>query len=266
MVNIPYVRAITYHKTMSSGRNTPSLFTCIDNTGEYYEYVVKLRSELGTYVIFELMGALIGYVLGIPIPPVAIVEIDSRMGLGIPDSKLSQLIVSDPGPHFGSQFVKGGYSIYSPNTYLSDAVNDQKINIFAFDMLIQNYDRTHDQIGKPNLLYRGDELVVIDHELAFAFAVPPQTTTLPWNIRELNIAKRHIFFHDLQTLAAKSELSFAPFIENLNNISVEDFEQLTEVVPIEWYNERCIENILIHLANIRNNIGLFEKGLLEVFA
>lgn len=265
MVNVPYVRAITYHKTMISGRNTPSLFTCKNTIGEEYEYVVKLRSELGNGIIFELMGALLGYMLDIPVPPIAIVEIGPKMALGIPDTKLRKSIVNDQGPHFGSQFMKGGYAVYSHDTYLSDAAHEQMTNIFAFDMLIQNYDRSHGP-GKPNLLYRGDELVAIDHELAFSFAVPPKPSTPPWKIRDLKIADRHIFFRNLQALATKSELTFAPFVENFNNISVEFFQQLTEAVPIEWYNESCIDSIIAHFVNIQNNIGLFEKGLLEVLA
>jgi hypothetical protein len=52
--------------------------------------------------------------------------------------------------------------------------------IFAFDTSIQNPDRRYD---KPNVLWRDEEMFVIDHELAFSLlhAIGAQGPT--WEIK-----------------------------------------------------------------------------------
>jgi len=50
--------------------------------------------------------------------------------------------------------------------------------IFAFDLMVQNPDRRK---GKPNLLRKGDELAIFDHEMAFSFLYALVPNEYPWD-------------------------------------------------------------------------------------
>jgi hypothetical protein len=68
-------------------------------------------------------------------------------------------------------------------------------DIFAFDLIIQNPDRRKD---KPNLLRKGDELFIIDHEMAFSFLYALTPDEYPWLGKGMNYVKEHIFYSGLK--------------------------------------------------------------------
>jgi hypothetical protein len=160
MLAVSRVPAQTFLKEISGGRNRPCLFSCLDRE-HYQEYVVKFHNQLGVGVICEFVAALLGQQLGLLIPPIAIVEISPRLVEAIPKAEIRELLTNTPGPHFGSLFQTGQYSPIPTGFVLPDELMSQALDIFAFDMLIQNPDRSRNiEHGNPNLLFNGEQLVL----------------------------------------------------------------------------------------------------------
>lgn len=137
-------------------------FICRSDEGELY-FVKGIgagrRSQICEWICAKLADR-----LGLPIPPYAIVEVPKELiELGAqPD--LTQL---GSGPAFGSLLLQV--------TELT-AVQVPKVppalqrDVLAFDWWIRNADRTLTDLGgNPNLFWdtSSDELVVLDHNLAF---------------------------------------------------------------------------------------------------
>lgn len=139
--------------------------------------------------------------------------------------------------------------------------------IFAFDMLIQNPDRTFvTGQGKPNLLFDGEQFAVIDHELAFSFtsllgAVPP-----PWDLRGQRWVESHLFFPYLRQYAERHPLPFDVFFNGLELVTDQFLNEAQEAVPNNWKNERVERKITEHLCSVRGDKDRFRHGLLEALA
>jgi hypothetical protein len=69
------------------------------------------------------------------------------------------------------------------------------VHIFAFDALIANDGRCTDN---PNVLVRGDELFVIDHEAAFSFLYLIAGKNPTWEVRRRRPLRQHVFFYQLR--------------------------------------------------------------------
>lgn len=258
MVHIPRVRAQTLLNTLSSGRNKPLLMTCIDQDSEHREYVVKSRQQLGYRVICEVLAALLGHHLGLPIPPIAIVEIPVQLSALLHSNPESFL----PGAHFGSQHVSGGQAVPTFNVPVETA-----IDVFAFDMLIQNPDRSNNaNWGKPNILYDGQQVVLFDHELAFSFLSDLGTSPDPWRLRALPFSSHHIFFGQIRAHARDHNDIFAHFLTKLSTLSEPLLQDLAQSIPNDWQDASKSDKIILHLVRVCENISLFKHGLLEVLA
>lgn len=147
---------------------------------------------------------------------------------------------------------------------------NEMIQLFAFDMLIQNQDRTADgkQHGNPNLLVKGDEIVAIDHDKTFICTDPlygfsPQE---PWELRNENAAQHHVFNAKIRHFAEKHTLSFEPFLSKFEEMPQSILATMFEFMPTEWRDNDYETKILGHLISIQDNLSKFSDGLLEVFA
>lgn len=255
MTSIPRLQAVHFHRMMSSGRTTPGLFDCQSVEGVVNAYVVKFRSK--SAVLREHFAATLGKLLKIPIPPTAIVSIDAQFAALDP---ALTFLATDPGPHFASEHLTGGYNNFSGAYAPPETLLPQVIDIFAWDMLIQNADRRK---GNSNLLFDGQRFAVIDHELALSFelligALPP-----PWELKNSRLAKDHIFFAFLHSKI--EERSFDPFLARFATVSDSILEEIIQQAPAEWHNARFVSKALEHLRQVRDNLDRFKRGLVEVF-
>ena len=141
------------------------------------------------------------------------------------------------------------------------------INIFAFDMLIQNVDRAaHPGAGKPNLLDDGDQVAIIDHEKAFSFLMAIGEPPPPWKLRGLPFVNAHLFFHTAARCAKDDSVCFRDFLARVETISSNYLSQLVSEIPENWRNPEKVDKIVSHLMVVRENISRFERGLLEALA
>jgi hypothetical protein len=166
------LRAIEYRGRMRGGRTRPPLVAAIDGSGHQVLVVLKLLKPGtsignghygGTSLACELISAVIARSLGLSVPDYAFVEISRLFADAMVDREVRILFQSNIGLHFGSTYLEGfpnwDSSYKPPTTALIQELED----VLALDTAIVNGDR---KTAKPNLLFRGTRLVMIDHSLA----------------------------------------------------------------------------------------------------
>lgn len=270
VIDVPRVRASDFIRLIKQevARTQPGIFECFIEGEGYSDFVVKFRHKMGRFILCEFVSSVLGIRLGLHVPQVAIVEIDNRLSEYISDTDLSNALISDPGPHFGSMLVSGQYKVPLPGMPLPERLIPQAIDLFAFDMLIQNPDRTfYRDRGKPNLLTDDQRLVVIDHDLSFSFLATIEETPKPWKLRDGDLAIHHIYYSALNSFANDNAISFEGFIERMCSVTKEEVGLLLNSIPLTWIIEsNWPKEIALYIEYVQDNADNFNHGLLEVFA
>ena len=120
--------------------------------------------------------------------------------------------------------------------------------IFAFDALTQNPDR---RVKKPNILWKGDELLIIDHEMAFSFIFDIMPQAEPWKISKLKFISGHLFYRQLKG----QDLNFDRFTGALESITEENIKTITGTVPDSWQTDILtkIENHILEIVRHKDD-------------
>ena len=170
LIILPRLQAVAFQCELPSGSTHPCVFVCEDEEGnEAVEYVVKFRSEVrggATGLLFEFIAAQLADSLDVPMPAPALIELDAQLADATPERSVAERIRASIGLNFGTRFLTPGYVTWRVNDEIPLTLRQTATDILAFDAVIDNADRRRD---KPNLLWKGDELFVFDHEVAFAF-------------------------------------------------------------------------------------------------
>jgi hypothetical protein len=153
------VSATRYVTPLREGGSLPGLLEADDDG----LYVVKFRGAgQGTRaLVAEVIAGEIARTLGLPVPELAIVNIDPALGVAEPDAEIRELVVGSAGENLGVDFLPGA-AAYSPAGGFE--VDPQlAAEVVWLDALMTNVDRTP---RNPNLLIWHDELWLIDHGAA----------------------------------------------------------------------------------------------------
>ena len=128
-------------------------------------YVVKFRGAAqGTRaLIAEIVAGELARALDLPIPQLAIVELDPQLARSEPDPELQRLLATSAGDNVGLDYLPGALNwepaLPPPDPALAAA-------IVWFDALVGNMDRT---ARNPNLLRWHRRHYLIDHGAALYF-------------------------------------------------------------------------------------------------
>jgi hypothetical protein len=244
-------------RKIESGRTHPAIFLCEDENGNSAgEYVVKLRggTEAGiTGLSCELVASLLSEELGLARPAPAIIDLDPRIGdlLSVKDADVAAIIKQSGGPNFGSKVLPGGYGTWPINRSIPASLIQLAAEIYAFDGLIQNPDR---KTNNPNLLWKGGEIYIIDHELAFSFLYQIGAGGQPWELSGPDGAflTDHVFCRDLKGKA----FDLNRFKRALEGVTDATLDALFDQLPIEWKNDH-LSRIRDHVAKVRDRSGEF---------
>lgn len=238
---------------METGRTKPCVFLCEGNGNDpFQEYVVKTKVGLDngvTGLLAELLGSQLAIFLGLPTPEPAIINIDPIIAESIPDSELSDVIVRSAGLNFGSLFMSGGYTTWPNGKKVPLNHKELAAEIFAFDAMTQNTDRRDD---KPNVLWKGSELLLIDHELSFSFIYAILNPTTAYEISSLQFLQKHIFYHSLKG----TEVHLDRFAGALESLSDEVLTKMFNAIPDEWKTEH-FKKIKHHILEVSKNSDKF---------
>ena len=122
--------------------------------------------------------------------------------------------------------------------------------ILLFDAIIQNPDR---RAENPNCLVRGDDLRIIDHELAFAHRLILlwRASWILGGMNDLAAPGRHIFVHELKG----APIDFAPIKSRWTALSDARLQEYGKAIPSEWAAAQAdIDAALKLIADARDNI------------
>ncbi len=233
MAKLTTIYATSYQKVFDSGRTMPCVFLCEDHDGHSVgEFVVKLRSQVGagnSGLLRELVGSLLATDFGLAVPEAALVLIDAELSRTIPDPKIAKAVRDSGGLNFGTKNLVGGYVTFPIHQGVPAHMRPMALQIYAFDAFIENPDR---RAEKPNLLWKGDEFYLIDHELAFSFLNAVAQSPKPWIIHHLPFLAQHVFYHDLKGQA----LDFAGAKGAIDRLSDVLLDDMGEIIPNDWKN------------------------------
>jgi hypothetical protein len=155
------VAATRYVTPLREGGSLPAIVEA-DDLGTY---VLKFRGagQGPKALVAELVAGQIAQALGLPVPEIVLMSLDSALGENEPDAEIRSLIKSSAGLNLALDYLPGSLA-YEPGLVTLDG--DVAARIVWFDALVMNVDRT---ARNTNLLLWHRQLHLIDHGAALYF-------------------------------------------------------------------------------------------------
>jgi len=244
---------IEFNKPTGSGRTRPAIVTCETPEGDIVEVVAKFSAgcDLGvTSLAREVVAACLAADLELPVPQPFLLEISPAWADIISEPGYRELVTRSSPVAFGSKYLGNQYAAWSSGARLLDGTVPVAAAAFVFDGIIQNPDRRREN---PNCLVRGDEIRIIDHELAFAhrqilFWKPP------WQLGGLKVMETP-GFHIFRDALHNRNIDFEQIGAAWRSLSDERLRAYGAAVPEEWSDAGAdIESALALIRDARDNI------------
>jgi hypothetical protein len=241
---LPEIFAQRFNDNLPNSANKPLLISGVDNlTGEKGDYVVKFRkaermSEEAS--MRELLASFIAMQMEIPVVEPAIIDVSTGFLELLKGNDAWAVANKSLGYNYGSKYIRE-YVTLILNKGLTNSQIPFAQDVFAFDMFIQNSDRTN---NKPNLLTNGTDIIILDHEIAFGFIFAPFLTSDIWKMTEEH--KAWIRQHCLLPLIKGKVYDFEGFSSKFDNLTDKFWERAFELIPKDWRTDQfeSIKNIL----------------------
>jgi hypothetical protein len=257
------VTATRYDRRMTNGKTKPCLMACERKDGSEVECVVKLAGGcdrgLGGLVM-EAMSAMFAADLGLPVPEPFLVQIAPGFVDIIPDDLIRDICSRSPNIAFGSQLLPPSNSVWLHSRAIPQGLQQQALEIFAFDALVMNADRRPEN---PNCQSDGISFAIYDHELCF---VPVLFAPKPWESNGLAHLKTspHLFQSSLRSTA----LGLSRFAGAIDAITPARIDEYVAALPVEWRPKNASSDPAIeaakHLKDLRNNVEAAITQVIEV--
>lgn len=248
-------RAIAFEfvRAATNGRTEPLVMVCETERGESVELFCKLSvgcDQGAINLTREAVSACLAADLGLPVPVPYFVEIPSALSATIGDLLVARRMDCSLPLAFGSMRANQ-FSPWIGGSKISKVLLPTAAATLVFDGIIQNPDR---RIGNPNCLVRGDEIRLIDHELAFAHKLL-LLWRAPWVLGGLQSlvepANRHIFWSEL----VGQQIDFGPITTAWRALSDGRLREYVDIIPKEWAIALPEINAAVRLiADARDNI------------
>ena len=155
------VHATRYITPLREGGSLPAVIEADDDG----MYVLKFRGagQGPKALIAELVVGKLAQALQLPMPDMALVELDREFARTEPDPEIQDLIRASEGTNLGSDYLPGALN-YDPAAMQPGA--ELASRIVWFDAFTSNVDRT---ARNPNLMVWHRKLYLIDHGAALYF-------------------------------------------------------------------------------------------------
>jgi hypothetical protein len=226
------VAARRYVTPFREGGSLPALVEAAD--GELY--VVKFRGagQGSLALVAELVAGELARALGLPIPRLALIEVDDALGRAEPDPEIQELVQGSVGTNVGLEFLPGA-SGYSPAALQPSP--ELAAEIVWFDAFVTNVDRTPRNV---NLLEWEERLWLIDHGAAFYLqhgGLDPEAQAG----RPFPMIAEHV----LLPVAGPIEAAADRLRRRLDRASI---ERIVAAVPADWFTGSPPEDYVAYLA------------------
>ena len=263
---LSYAHAVEAHRELANSANMPLVVTAVDTqSGVRGDYVVKLNASERMHKqarLRELVAAFMAIELDIPVVVPAVIEVTADFVETLLGKTFYGKASHSLGYNVGSEYIKNMPTLDN-HIPLSEAQKAVGQHIFAFDVLIENVDRNFE---KPNMLTDGSRLVMLDHELAFSFALTPPflRNPTPWAIADHD--QEWIRKHCLHTRLKGCVNGLADFSDKLVNLDPEFWDKVNELVPTEWFDDTLFTEIRDHCDGLVAHRDEFIHGIKQLLA
>jgi hypothetical protein len=242
------------------GHTEPWVVLCEGEKG-WGEFVVKIFTEdhlsEKPRVHGEFVGSWFANQFDFMTPDVAWIELDQQFLLSLHPEISIKKDLDDTRLKFGSRLV-------GPFQHFSKGMKKKKFQelldldtLYAFDNLIRNHDRG---LHKPNLLVKGRDAYLIDHE--YALDISDQTIS---QIKNLEIMGKFSTSHIAFSALSKANVTvkrnyFEMFLEYLRALNLQELESvLSEIEQKEYQAE--VGMILDYFRFVKTNPAIFVSAL-----
>jgi hypothetical protein len=246
------VTATRFERQMTSGKTKPCLLTCECEDGSEVEVIAKFSKgcERGVgALIVEAFCAMLATDLDLWVPKPLLVTVDDNFiqSLHSQARDAAAQMRASSRVAFGSTRLSDDFTVWLPDTSITPSLRQDALEVFAFDCLINNPDR---RLAKPNLLFDGSRLAIIDHELALMTEGTIGWQN-PWVLGALTqAAPQHLFFARLRGHRASLERLLGAW----SAISDQRLNQYLATLPPEWIgNGQTAREALAYLRSLRDN-------------
>ena len=126
----------------------------------------------------ELFTTLVARRLGLTAPEPVLVEVPENAGRLVHDApEHAELLNRSAGLNFGTLALGGDWKVWLPDLSTRSFPAETVETVLAFDGLVQHTDR---EAENPNLMWKGHELAVLDHEKVFGYLKLVEGEAKPW--------------------------------------------------------------------------------------
>jgi HipA-like kinase len=212
---LPTISATAYLTPLREGGSLPGLMEA-DDLGTYVVKFTGAGQGPKTLVAEIIVGEL-GRLLGVPVPQLALIEVDAEIGRREPDEEVQELVTSSAGINLAIDFLPGAVGYDRTFAVAGEAA----ARLLWLDAFVANVDRS---ARNANLLIWHKRLWAIDHGACLRFHHS-------WGSPEAfaNAAYRfgdHVLYGRGDPRTVHEELA--------GLITSEALERIMSLVPDEW--------------------------------
>ena len=157
---IPVHLATRYLVPLREGGSLPAVV----ETESAGMFVVKFRGagQGPRALLAELIAGQLAAAAGLPMPELALVEVDAALGRGERDPEIQDLLKGSRGLNVGLRYLEGAFN-FDPAVAGHLVDPDMAADLVWFDAFLTNPDRT---ARNPNIMIQGGRPWLIDHGAA----------------------------------------------------------------------------------------------------
>ncbi|MBI5384316.1 MAG: hypothetical protein HZA90_06470 [Verrucomicrobia bacterium] len=237
---VEHIEAEQFHSFTATGYSRPARVTCSRQDGTKVDVFVKFAGgvrhrEFG--LSSELLCNLLARAFGLHTPTPFLVTVSKEFLAGIP-APARDLVGRSRGLNYGSQSAPVGFSVVPPEPQVPHELRSEAARIFAFDVIVQNYDRKADN---PNLLWDRRTILLIDHESAFGPMLQERKPS--FSALELDRFYDHVFYPAI----SPQDAGFEELLAAMQSFSAARLEETLGQIPPPWQVEAGWARVREHL-------------------
>ena len=222
-----------FRKVLTSGNSKPMLVVGREPDGGTAPIVLKLMNPAvdqghagPTSLACELICAVLARTAGLTVPDYGIATVTREFAESAVDREVRTVLLANIGPNFATRYL-GGRSVWIPSYSPRGDLLARLEGVLTFDCTLVNGDRT---AKKPNLLWDGDDVVLIDHSLALpVYAWSPQEVA-----DSPAMPERHVRKHAAYPALRDQGQRFKDLLDSWTNIPWADVAAIRSWIPTEW--------------------------------
>ena len=229
--------AEVFHGFQTRGNTRPARLTCRRADGTRVDVCGKFAGSVRNHhfgLCAELLCSEFARTLGLVTPVPYLVEVTPEFVSGVP-SNARDLLNRSLGVNFASEALGEGYSTIPAGTRIPQHLRRLAEEIFAFDVLIQNYDRKADN---PNMLWNRTKIYLIDHERALD---PARSGEHSHSVASLDLDR--FYDHVLYESLSPSDCSLERFAGALGGLAEGTLDGWFDSIPELWRNTTYLQRV-----------------------